>query len=114
MYSCPVCGYPELPVPPSDYEICPSCGTEFEYHDARRSHAQLRGEWIQSGAHWHSRVVSPPLGWNPWIQLIRANFTGDVPRFVEKIREDDSISHSDVRERNQTPWKDVPKELCLS
>jgi hypothetical protein len=78
-YTCPVCAYPGLPRPAADYEICPSCGTEFEYHDARRTHESLRREWIVEGAQWHSRVVHPPVGWNPWLQLINGGFVQDLP-----------------------------------
>lgn len=65
---CPVCGY-LLSEPACDYNICPSCGTEFEYHDAGRSHAELRQAWIARGAPWSSRHVAPPLNWNPLRQL---------------------------------------------
>jgi hypothetical protein len=69
-YVCPVCCYKNLPYPPQDYEICPSCGTEFEYHDALRSHEELREMWVGKRAPWHSRVITPPIDWNPWLQLI--------------------------------------------
>ena len=59
-------------MPPLDYEICPSCGTEFEYHDAQTSHAELRQVWISNDAPWHSRVVAPPVGWNPYVQMTSA------------------------------------------
>ena len=85
-YTCPVCGYKDLPSPPRDYEICPSCGTEFEYHDARRGHAELRERWVQNGAIWHSRVVNRPVGWNPWLQLLRAGLGFSVPRFSVDMR----------------------------
>ena len=76
---CPVCGY-KLDEPPYDeagyasFNICPSCGTEFGYHDATKSHAELRMTWLQSGAKWWSRHESPPEGWNPEEQLRRAGF----------------------------------------
>src|ERR1700722_1795355 len=44
-HNCPVCGYAKLAEPPYDktgcasFEICPSCGIEFGYHDASKSHA---------------------------------------------------------------------------
>jgi hypothetical protein len=78
-YTCPVCGYQNLPFPPLDYEICPSCGTEFEYHDARRTHAELRENWIRAGALWHSSVVPKPYGWNPVLQLVDAGLLESVP-----------------------------------
>lgn len=63
-YTCPVCGYPKLSYPPEDYEICPSCGTEFEYHDARRSHEALTAIWMSAGMTWHSRVIPKPDNWD--------------------------------------------------
>ena len=73
-YPCPVCAYPNLEFPPRDFEICPSCGTEFEYHDARKSHEELRLEWIANGMHWYSHAVHPPLGWSPVQQLMTAGY----------------------------------------
>ena len=48
MNICPVCGYNALHEPAYDrfgcasFEICPCCGIEFGYDDARRSHETLR------------------------------------------------------------------------
>lgn len=70
-YKCPVCFYDNLEDPPSHHEICPSCGTQFGYHDATKSYEDLRKAWIASGLHWHSRVDDAPLGWNPYIQLTK-------------------------------------------
>ena len=72
MYDCPVCGYNKLRRPADNFQICPSCGTEFGYMDATLSHAQLRQRWLDSGALWHSRRVPPPYQWNGYGQLIRA------------------------------------------
>lgn len=74
-FICPVCGFPDLTEPPYDqhgcasFDICPCCGTEFGYTDARKSHDQLRDEWLAAGAHWHSRAVQQPPGWNALNQL---------------------------------------------
>jgi hypothetical protein len=84
-YTCPVCGYQNLPFPPRDYEICPSCGTEFEYHDALRTYAELREQWVREGAHWHSRVVAEPAEWNPWNQLVNAGFSQYLPAILPAI-----------------------------
>jgi len=65
---CPVCGY-SLERPPADYRICPSCGTEFGYDDAGRSHRELRTAWLRSGARWWSRSRPAPVGWDPYEQL---------------------------------------------
>jgi hypothetical protein len=71
-YDCPVCGYPALPDPPRDFEICPSCGTEFDYHDATKTHKELRDAWIAAGLRWSSRAIPQPTNWNPFDQLFRA------------------------------------------
>ena len=67
---CPVCGY-LMPYPPRDYHICPSCGTEFSYDDAGRSHTDLRADWIRGGMLWWSPVDLMPVGWDPIAQLKR-------------------------------------------
>ena len=78
-FVCPVCGYDGLREQPRDntgspsFEICPSCGTEYGYHDATRSHAELRREWLQAGAPWRHPETPPPPGWDPREQLKRAN-----------------------------------------
>jgi hypothetical protein len=66
---CPVCGFGE---PFSDWEICPSCGTEFGYDDCTVSHEQLRKRWMEAGANWWSSAIQSPVGWNPIAQLIAA------------------------------------------
>lgn len=69
-YSCPVCKYRGLEYPPANHNICPCCGTEFGYDDNRKSHAELRRQWIMGGAHWFDGV--PPVNWDPNMQLYRA------------------------------------------
>jgi len=56
--------------PPEDYNICPSCGTEFGYDDAALSHEELRAEWLEEGASWWSPAQPPPPGWDGITQLI--------------------------------------------
>jgi hypothetical protein len=73
MYTCPVCGYADLKYPPEDFTICPSCGTEFGYHDSNKSNAELRAEWVKRGSPC-SRVIERPAGWNGLSQLQRAGF----------------------------------------
>jgi hypothetical protein len=74
MNRCPVCGYDDLEEPAFDdvgapsFEICPSCGTEFGYDDATRSHKSLRDEWIAKGMPWWADDKPPP-GWDPMQQL---------------------------------------------
>lgn len=65
---CPVCGY-LMEDPPKDYNICPSCGTEFGYHDLNSSIAELRAAWLRTGPRWWSRVDAQPYNWDPYLQL---------------------------------------------
>lgn len=70
-YTCPVCGY-GMQDPPRDYNICPSCGTEFGHHDVNSSINNLRAEWLRSGAKWWSPIDDPPSGWDPYAQISNA------------------------------------------
>lgn len=67
---CPVCGY-QMDDPPCDYNICPSCGTEFGVHDVNSSIQELRQMWIMTGPRWWSTTDQQPSGWNPFTQLAR-------------------------------------------
>ena len=87
MYTCPVCGYPGLRRPPEDHTICPSCGIQFWYHDAGPEppayyHPRLRYAWAAKGAKWHSKVIMPPIGWNPWKQMHRAGLDTSLLRTI--------------------------------
>jgi len=70
-YICPVCGFDRLPEEPEDHVICPSCGTQFGYHDVTRSHSELRSQWVAMGMPWRSRRVPKPDRWSPTLQLSR-------------------------------------------
>jgi len=76
-FRCPVCLYAELPYSPSDYHICPCCGTEFGNDDAILTHDDLRHEWINGGVTWF--FGNPPVGWNPWVQLEEAGYAYEIP-----------------------------------
>lgn len=65
---CPVCGY-EMEDPPRDYNICPSCGTEFGHHDVNSTVHDLRAAWLRGGAKWWSPAEPQPDGWDPYLQL---------------------------------------------
>lgn len=67
-YICPVCGY-GMEVPPYDYNICSSCGTEFEPSLDSASYADLRTAWIATGPAWWSTHNTRPKNWDPWAQL---------------------------------------------
>ena len=79
-YSCPVCGYGQMSGPPENYNICPSCGTEFGYDDLSKSHRQLRNQWLASGANWFSLATPPPdFLWSGFLQVMEAGLPYDVP-----------------------------------
>lgn len=65
---CTVCGY-EMEDGPRDFNICPSCGTEFGLHDFETTIAALRAGWLLTGPQWHSTVAAQPSDWNPIRQL---------------------------------------------
>lgn len=81
---CPVCGY-RMPFPPADNNICHCCGTEFGFDDVAKTHEFLRRQWIESGASWFSRVVAPPVGWDPNAQMISAGVGIGLHRPDEKM-----------------------------
>jgi len=60
--------------PAADFRICPSCGTEFGYHDAGRGYDELRSLWLQGGAVWWSRNRPEPPFWNGIAQLLSAGY----------------------------------------
>lgn len=65
---CPVCGY-GMDDPPCEFNICPSCGTEFGNSDVNASVVQLRAAWLRAGARWWSEFDTPPDGWDPYEQV---------------------------------------------
>jgi hypothetical protein len=75
-FTCPVCYYAGMQEPPMDYNICECCGTEFGNDDEVLSHGELRAQWISNGTRWFFK--NPPVGWNPWTQLLEAN-VGALP-----------------------------------
>jgi transcription elongation factor Elf1 len=78
-YQCPVCGYDELQESPrsesggGSYEICPSCGFQFGVTDDDEgvSYLDWREAWIKKGMPWNSKGITPPISWNPELQLIK-------------------------------------------
>jgi hypothetical protein len=59
-YRCPVCGQPGFSEPPwadqgsASFDICPACGIQFGYNDARADvrdliHRKWRERWIANG-----------------------------------------------------------------
>src|SRR5437016_2169017 len=83
---CPVCGY-GMEEPPTNYNICPSCGTEFGIHDVNASILSLRQNWFSSGPKWWSSVDPKPPHWNPLRQLATylARFEVNNPVLQENV-----------------------------
>src|SRR5271165_7007649 len=80
-YNCPVCGY-AMEDPPRDYNICPSCGTEFGVSDINSSIDALRQVWLATGAQWWSTTEPRPQNWNAAVQLAAVTACG-----VEVLRD---------------------------
>ena len=76
-YQCPVCGY-GMEDEPCNFNICPSCGTEFGYHDANVPVRTLRASWLRNGAQWWSTTDSEPAGWDPYAQVSNLLSQGSV------------------------------------
>lgn len=87
-YPCPVCGYGQMTEPPENYNICPSCGTEFGYHDLSKSHRDLRNKWLADGAKWFSFATpQPDIYWNGFLQVTSADLPYDVPAPSDSFKE---------------------------
>lgn len=116
-YECPVCRYPGLEDPPENHEICPSCGTQFGYHDARRSHAELREMWLSQGAKWHSRVVPRPIWWNPYPPVtVQVRVVSEAKAFNTTttnmdLRFHSSGSRAQVERRESPPSQEVALQI---
>ncbi|HZT14009.1 MAG TPA: hypothetical protein VFA29_14515 [Candidatus Baltobacteraceae bacterium] len=65
------------------FEICPSCGFEFGYHDDLKgySYEEWRKKWIQGGMKFWSKRDTVPRDWDPVAQLRAAGLTGDEDDF---------------------------------
>lgn len=88
MRDCPVCGYP-LDV--HDFNICPSCGTEFGIDTVGHTYDELRRVWVDNGAPWSSAADPRPRNWNPWMQLINASFEYALPFHFELRLQSDVV-----------------------
>jgi hypothetical protein len=93
-YICPVCGYNQLDEPPTRFEVCPSCGTEFGNDDYFNTHDELRAKWIANGMSWWDAPEYRPPDWNPKEQLnnlvrpeVKASLEASMRDNVEVWRE---------------------------
>lgn len=71
-----------MPYPAVPYKICPCCGTEFGVDDRLRSLFELREAWIGEGMPWFDDVTSPPIGWNPALQLLGGKHAAELIKQV--------------------------------
>jgi hypothetical protein len=71
-YTCPICGYDQMPWPVDEGNICPCCGNEFGYDDYEMSHAELRAKWIAEGLPWFSSAHPSPTHWDARAQIAKA------------------------------------------
>ncbi len=69
-FLCPVCGF-LMEEEPKNYNICPSCGTEFDNDDQNATIEELRMTWIRAGCLWWSDSDQKPDDFNPCLQLAR-------------------------------------------
>ena len=76
---CLVCGY-EMDDPPRDYNVCPSCGTEYGVNDINASYDELRQAWLKTGPAWWSKTDKQPDNWSPSRQL--ANLAPTIPAVI--------------------------------
>ena len=69
-FTCPVCGF-VMRDEPDNYNICPSCGTEFRLSDQNATIEELRASWLATGPKWWAACAAEaePEGWNPLEQL---------------------------------------------
>ncbi len=104
-FPCPICNY-QMDQEPVDWRYCPSCGTQFGYHDAGRSYEALRHEWVRSGMLWWSPFRNPPVDWNPWEQV--------SVFYRPRIVSDEQSVDSRVRMRPATVVLDLEVEVGVA
>jgi hypothetical protein len=100
---CPVCGY-EMAVPPKNYNICSSCGTEFGVHDANASIAELREAWMKTGPAWWSKATPKPEKWDPITQMEKAGIVVRRPASSEPSTVSTATGSSTIGGRDWKGW----------
>lgn len=82
-YICPVCGF-LLDYPAANFNICPSCGVEFDADTVEYSIEELQQAWILRGMAWSSPVIKRPVEYNPLAQLKNLDVQGITASSPEK------------------------------
>jgi hypothetical protein len=100
---CPVCGY-EMAVPPKNYNICSSCGTEFGVHDVNASIAELREAWMKTGPRWWSKTAPQPEKWDPITQMANAGIVVKRPATSEPSAVSTATGSSTIGGRDWKGW----------
>jgi hypothetical protein len=57
--------------PPEDFNICPSCGTEFGADTVEYTLEELQAAWIERGMEWTIAAIPQPSDYDPLEQLQR-------------------------------------------
>jgi hypothetical protein len=99
--------------PPEDYNICPSCGTEFGVNDVNSTIADLRRVWFASGPRWWSPTDQIPIAWDPVAQL-RNLFLAEQQAEISKRPFVVGEFHSEVYPASLKPPEDVTWQLDRS
>jgi hypothetical protein len=90
-FTCPVCGFTGMEIPPENHAICPCCGTHFAYDDVMHSYRELRNRWLKAGGHWFNIEVPHAFNdqrdWSAWKQLDAAGLPYDVPNPIEDLQQ---------------------------
>jgi len=101
--TCPVCGY-DMQAPPSNYRICPSCGTEFGVSDLNAPVAELRESWMKAGPKWWGDPESKPTDWDPIKQMADAGIVVKRPAASEPLAVSTSTGSSTIGGRDSKGW----------
>ena len=101
MYTCPVCAYNRLELPPANFSICACCGTEFGYDDRSLSHYELTKRWVERNCPWFDIDEPKPVGWNGYAQLINGGLARAVPAELTASNNRSKIENSG----RKTIWK---------
>jgi hypothetical protein len=112
---CPVCGY-YMEEAPENYNVCPSCGTEFGLHDVNSSVPELQAAWLRSGEdgpRWWSRFDDPPPRWDPRKQFERV-FLNAGPISKEFIFSVELNPREDAPSRNKRRRRTRAKRLSVA